>query len=208
MLILLIVALGVGGWYGFKWYTTGEKPPVPIPLAAASESVDETPVSDLLISQHVVDELKPRYIRIDSLNLPNTRVQPVNLDENNLLAYTANIHDAGWYEKSNTPGSGGVILIDGRSIGNTSSGPFKGLYALKFGSKIVLERGDGMIYSYSVVENKDMTIEDVNMTGMTDMTKSAKPGVEALNIITDSGSWVPKLGMFDRRIMLRSILVN
>ena len=208
VLILIVAALGAAGWFGYKWYTTGEKPPLPIPLAAASDSVDETPVSDLQVSQYTVAEQKPRYIRIDTLNLANTRVQPVSLDDNNLLAYPANIHDAGWYQKSNTPGSGGVILLDGRSIGNTSAGPFKGLRALTFGSKIVLERGDGMVYSYSVVENKDMTIDDVNTVGMKDMTKSAKPGVEALNIITDSGSWVPKLGMFDHRIMLRAILVN
>jgi hypothetical protein len=208
MVIILIAALGAAGWFGYKWYTTGERPPVPLPLAAASDAVDETEVSVSQISQYTVADEKPRYVRIDTLDLANTRLKPVGLDANNLLAYPSNIHDAGWYEKSNTPGSGGVILINGRSIGNKSEGPFKGLSSLTFGSKITLERGDGTLHTYSVVENKDMTIEDVNSTGMKNMTLSAKEGIEALNIMSDSGTWVPKLGVFDGRTMVRAILVN
>ncbi len=53
-----------------------------------------------------------------------------------------------------------------------------------------------------------MSLDDVNTKGMKMMAESAVPGKEALNLITCDGKWVPRLGQFDRRIMLRAVLVD
>ncbi|MDB5167717.1 MAG: Sortase family enzyme [Candidatus Saccharibacteria bacterium] len=205
VLAIVIIILGLAGWYGYKWYTTGDLP-FPLAIVSADSRVDESTVTSNQVKTYTVSAAHPRYITIPSLNLGNTRVFPVGLDSNNVLQSPSNINDAGWYSKSSTPGSGGVILIDGHNMGTTKDGAFAKLGTLKKGDKIVLERGDGRTFTYSVVDNQSMSIDEVNATGMTLMGKTAVPGKEALNLMTFDGKWVPRLGMFDRRIMVRTVI--
>jgi LPXTG-site transpeptidase (sortase) family protein len=207
-LFVFILVLAASGWYGYKWYTTGALPPVPLPIAVANTKIDESSVSSALVKDHTVDPMHPRYINIPSLNPEDTRVYPVGLDSNNLLEAPNNIHDAGWYRQSGVPGDGGVVLIQAHNVGVTKKGAFSGLNSLNKGDTIMIERGDGEVFTYSVVENQRMTIEEVNATGMAMMGVSAENGKEALNLITFDGVWVPRLGMFDHRIMLRAVIVE
>ncbi|TAL14750.1 sortase [Patescibacteria group bacterium] len=204
-LIVLVLILVAAGWFGYRWYTTGDLP-LSVPLVSADSHVDESTVTSAQVKTYTVDAAHPRYITIPSIGLGNTRIYPVSLNSNNLLQAPDNINDAGWYSKSSTPGSGGVILIDGHNQGITKNGAFAKLGTLKSGDKIILQRGDGNTFTYKVVDNQSMSIDEVNATGMTMMGKTAVPGKEALNLITFDGKWVPKLGTFDRRIMLRSVI--
>lgn len=207
-LIVIIAILAASGWFGYKWYTTGALPPVPLPLSSGDTDIDESDVSTEQIDEYTVEDLQPRYIRIPSLDLDTTRIYTVGLNSDNLLESPSNIHDAGWYDRSGTPGDGGIILINAHSTGITTNGAFTGLGTLAVGDSIVLERGDGEVFTYKVVENQSMSIDEVNATGMAMMGKSAEPGKEALNLITFDGTWVPRLGMFDRRIMLRAVIAD
>ena len=47
--------------------------------------------------------------------------------------------------------------------------------ALKHGAQIIVERGDGKSFTYRVVENRSMGLEEVNKTGMQMMMKSSLP---------------------------------
>lgn len=43
--IVLVVLLVVAGWFGYRYYTTGEQPPIPVVFAAANPEVDESTVT-------------------------------------------------------------------------------------------------------------------------------------------------------------------
>jgi len=204
-LIILIVVIAAAGWYGYKWYTTGDLP-VDVPIASANSSVDESPVTSTEIDEYIVEPMQARYINIPSLDVQNTRIYPVGLDANNLLTAPANINDVVWYKTSGTPGNGGVLLMQGHNVGINKNGVFYKLSTLVKGDTITIQRGDGEKFVYSVVENNSMSIEQVNATGMKSMGVSAEPGKEALNLMTYDGTWVPRLGMFDRRTMVRAVL--
>lgn len=206
--IILVAVLGAAGWYGYRWYDTGEVLPIPLPLASAETGIEEIPVAPEKVQQHTVPTFHPRYISIADIGIGQTRVFPVGVDQNNQLKSPANIYDAAWYDKSSTPGSGGVILIDGHNGGTTKDGVFAKLINLAIGADIIVDRGDGKSFTYKVVENKSVPIEEVNATGMKIMGESADPTKEGLNLITCDGVYVPRLGMFDRRIMLRAVLVS
>lgn len=206
--ILLIALLVAGGWFGYRWYTTGDIPLASVPLVNAGTIVDESMITPLQVSQYTVTALRPRYIKIPSLDVGNTRIYPVRLDTNNLLEYPSNIHDVGWYEKSDTPGGGTVILLNSHSKGIHENNPLVRLKNLHEGDLITLERGDGKLFNYKVVENEIMTIDKVNDTGMKRMGQPVEASAEGLNIIADDGTWIPKLGTFDRRIMLRAVITE
>lgn len=208
ILIIVIALIAASGWFAYRWYTTGQLPPIKLPLASADTSVDESNVSSLDINQYTVAAIRPRYIQIPSLNLSQTRIYAVGLDANNLLQYASNIHDVGWYQKSNTPGNGGVILLDGRGKGNTTTGPFVDLALIQPGSHIIVARGDGMIYTYSVVDTNTMSFAEAITNGVKKISQAVTQGTETLNIVADAGTWVPKLNMFDHRVLLRASLLN
>ncbi len=203
-----VVVLVATGWYTYRWYMHGDELPVDIPVfVTADPDVDESEVTQELVTTHVVDTYAPRYLSIPALGIQNTRVFGVGVDKNGALMAPANISDVAWYSKSATPGSGGVVLVDGHNGGITRNGVFSRLHTLTQGSIIEIERGDGEKFRYEVRENQSMHIDEVNSTGMSMMLTTAEEGREALNIITCDGKWVPRLGQFDRRIMLRAVLL-
>lgn len=206
LVLVVIVSVIVSGYYIYRWYTTGMLPPIPIPVAKADPSIDESDVSQADVDKYTVPPEQPRYISIDSLGVEKTRVYPVGTNAQNLLETPRNIHDAAWYKKSVTPGHGyGAVLINAHNGGNSKDGVFAKLSTLKEGDEITVERGDGKIFRYTVVENQIMSLDQVNATGMKTMMQSADPSKEGLNLITCAGKWVPSLGQFDQRVMLRAV---
>lgn len=209
LLLGLLLIFGGAGWYVYRWYMHGEEPPIPVAaLVAADPTVDESEVSAQQIIEHTVPAAQPRYISIPSLSVSKTRVFSVGVDEANMLGSPANINDAAWYDKSATPGSGGVVLIDGHNGGISKDGVFANLGTLQRGAIIEVERGDGERFRYEVRENQSMALDEVNASGMKMMMESAESGKEALNLITCDGKWVPQYKQFDRRIMLRAVLIE
>ena len=208
--IVLLGLIGASLWFGYRYFTTGELPPgLNASALTADPRVDESPVTKKQVEQHTVPADQPRYISIPSLGVEDTRVFAVGVTATNQLEAPKNISDAVWYRKSANPGQGyGAVLMDGHNGGITRNGVFAKLGTLETGAKITVERGDGKAFTYQVVENQSMPLEEVNKTGMTMMMKSADETKEGLNIITCDGNWVPRYQQFDRRIMLRAVRVD
>lgn len=196
-------------WYGYAWYTKGTPLPIPIPIAKADPTVDESDIAQSAVDNYTVPANNPRYISIPALGVGKTRVFPVGVTAQNMLDTPRNIHDAAWYKKSMTPGEGyGAVLINGHNGGITKDGVFAKLDTLKPGDEITVERGDGKMFTYAVVENQIMDLDEVGKTGMKTMMQSATPGKEGLNLITCAGKWVPRLQQFDQRVMLRAAAID
>ena len=207
--LVFVAVLVASGWFAYRWYTTGEEFPLPIPIASANPSVDESDIPKAEIDNYTVPATHPRYIDIPKLGISNVRVTKVGVTTNNLLDVPKNINDTAWYEKSVTPGQGyGAVLINGHNGGITKDGVFAKLSTLKPGDEITIERGDGKKFTYSVVENESITLQEVNSTGMKKLIRPADDEKEGLSLITCDGKWIPKLQQFDRRIMLRAVIVD
>lgn len=209
LMIILIGLVAAVGWYGYRWYTTGEEPPLPIPIASADSRIDESSLSQAKVNNYTVPATEPRYISIPALKLSMARVMQVGITTDGQLDVPKNINDTAWFKDSATPGSGvGAVLIDGHNGGRTKQGVFAKLSTLQTGDRITIERGDGKKFTYKVVENKSMALEEVNATGMRKMTQSIESDKEGLSVITTDGKWVPRYKQFDRRIMLRAVIVE
>ena len=205
MYFVIIVLLAVSAYYSYRWFMTGE---LPIVKAAnlGMQKVDETPVTEAQVKTHSVPSNHPRYISIPAIGVSQTRVFGVGVNKNNILDAPNNINDAVWYNKSATPGSGfGAVLIDAHNGGYTKDGVFVDLYKLAKGDEVQLERGDGKLMRYRVVSNDTMSLDDVNTYGMKNMMMSVDANKEGLSLITCAGNYVPRLGQFDKRVMIRAV---
>ncbi|MBH1980829.1 sortase [Candidatus Saccharibacteria bacterium] len=207
--IVLVVLLVVAGWFGYRYYTTGEQPPIPVAFAAANPEVDESTVTSEQKDSHKVPANLPRYISIPALGVDSARVMSVGVKSNGELDTPKNIFDVGWYDKSATPGSGSsALLLDGHNGGPTKGGVFEKLPELKLGDQITIERGDGKKYTYEVAENKTLSLDDLNSGGMKRMSESASDVSEGLNLISCTGNWVPAKNTYDQRVTIRAIAVE
>ena len=207
--VIIVLLICGGAWSIYTWYTKGTPLPIPVPIAKADPTVDESDVAPAAINSYTVPAAHPRYISIPSLDVGKSRIYPVGVNAYNLLETPRNIHDVAWYKKSMTPGSGyGAVLMNAHNGGNTKDGVFAKLDTLKPGDEIIVERGDGKKFTYSVVENQIMSLEEATKRGMQLMTQSATAGKEGLNLITCAGKWIPKMQQFDQRVMLRAVIVD
>ena len=171
------------------------------------DEVDETDVTDEMKAEHIVAADRPRYLSIEKLGIVNARVLSVGTTSAGQLGTPLGIFDVGWYTESSKPGTGGTMLMDGHNGGPTKEGVFKHLPDLESGDIIKLERGDGKIFNYRVVENLMFSISDAN-TNMSMMFFSAEPGTEGLNLITCTGQWSQAQRTYLSRNFIRAVLTE
>lgn len=185
----------------------GSERAVVITSPVTEATVDETEISEQAITSYVVALDRPRYISIPKLGVRNARVLPISLTGSGQLGTPSGIFDAGWYVNSSRPGQGGTMLIDGHNGGPTKTGIFKHLPSLVEGDLIMIERGDGIVFTYQVVDNNTYILDEANAK-MAQMTTSPVPGTESISIITCTGEWSQVQNTYLSRQFLRAILVN
>lgn len=169
-----------------------------------SETVDENDISDAEKTAHIVAADRPRYLSIEKLGIVNARIVEVGVSNIGRLQTPTSIFDVGWYRSSGKPGSGGTLLLDGHNGGPTKSGVFKRLPELEYGDIIVIERGDGAVFKYKVVENENVALSEAD-SKMSVMQTSPIYGTESVSIITCTGVWSVKQQTYLSRQFLRAI---
>ncbi len=167
--------------------------------------VDETEVTVEQRAEYTVAADRPRYLSIEKLGIKNARVLPMGVNDSGELDTPGNIFDVGWYTQSARPGYGGVIVIDGHNGGPNIEGVFKHLDQLYAGDLITLERGDGAIFTYKVVENKTVPLSEADDYMVTAFT-SPVPGTEALTLISCVGEWSSVQQTYLSRQFTRAVL--
>ncbi|MCQ2049655.1 MAG: class F sortase [Candidatus Saccharibacteria bacterium] len=180
--------------------------------AVTSTTKDEEPLVEVEPTKKEIEEYNvpaenPRYLTIEKLGRFNARVIMVGTKgENNELAAPNNIFDVGWYEKSGKPGEGKTMILDGHRGGpNEPNGIFNKLETLATGEIIKIERGDGEIFQYKVVENKTYPSNSSDI--MLDAKESPIEGEESISIITCVGGWDLKNQTYDARQLLRAVKI-
>lgn len=132
------------------------------------------------IESYQVSPLLPRTLSVPALAL-KARVMQVGVNSKNQMQAPDNIFDTAWYKGSARPGETGAVVIDGYQSGPTRDGIFINISKLRLGDLIEIERGDGQVFKYSVVEVESKPFGEVNMNKVMKPIDSDTPG---LNLIT------------------------
>ena len=174
------------------------------------EELVEVEPTEEEVYEYTVPDGDPRYLTIADLGIYSARILPMKVKDDGSLATPNNVYDVGWYEDSGRPGEGGTILIDGHNGGPHVTGVFKYLPDLAIGSIISIERGgDGLVYNYRVVENKEVSIVDGSADKyMSTAMKSPEAGKESVTLITCSGEWSDSRKTYLSRQFVRAVLVE
>lgn len=171
------------------------------------EELIETPPTETEVYEYVVAPDRPRYLTIERLGIRNARILSMGVNEKGELDTPRNIFDVGWYESSGKPGQGGTMMIDGHNGGPHVHGVFKDLPSLVIGDIIKVERGDGVVFNYKVVENKAVPLAESNGY-MPEAGKSPEKGKESVTLITCTGDWSDQQQTYLSRQFTRAVLVD
>ena len=177
-----------------------------ISTPSEDETIDETPITEAAVAEYNVAADRPRYLSVPKLGITNARVIPVGLSTAGQLQTPNNIYDVAWYTGSSKPGTGGTMLLNGHNGGPTKTGVFKHLGDLVEGDIITVERGDGAIFNYSVVENLVFSLQEANQQ-MNRMLTTPETGKESISVITCTGEWSQVQRTYLSRQFLRAVLV-
>ena len=171
------------------------------------EELVEIEPTETEVREYVVAPDRPRYLTISKLGIGKTRILPMGVNTSGELATPNNIFDVGWYEASGKPGQGGTMIIDGHNGGPHVLGVFKNLPSLAEGDIIEIERGDGIIYKYSVVENNTVALSDADAY-MAVAAQSPDPDKESVTLITCTGEWSQQRKTYLSRQFVRAVLAE
>jgi len=181
-LAAILVLLGLG--IGIHTYLTNKQAINTVQTAEASQSSAPAGQSDPLLAYTVAPDM-PRFLRIPKIDV-YSRVKPVGLDASNQIQAPGSVGDTGWFNKSAKPGEAAATasLLDGHISGWTEKGVFHRLHELTAGDNLSIEKGDGSVLNYRVVDIKEYNKDAVDMGAA---LSTIEPGKQGLNIMTCIG---------------------
>ena len=171
------------------------------------EELIEVEPTEQEVREYTVAPDRPRYLTVEKLGINKARILPMGVNAKGELATPNNIFDVGWYEASGKPGQGGTMIIDGHNGGPHVLGVFKSLPNLAEGDIITVERGDGVVYKYAVVENKAVLLSESDAY-MATAARSPEQGKESVTLISCTGEWSQQQGTYLSRQFTRAVLVE
>lgn len=174
--------------------------------AVTNFELDETEPTESEVAEYIVAPDRPRYLMIEKLGIARSRIIPVG-SANGEMGTPNDIFDVGWYTGSGKPGQGKTMIIDGHNGGPHVLGVFKALPSLATGDIIQVERGDGQLFRYKVVENKEVPLAEADAY-MHVAAISPEPGKESVTLISCTGEWSQAQGTYLSRQFTRAILVE
>ena len=208
VILLLVFLIRVASFENYYYNENeGSERAVTISTNEETEELIEEEPTKTEIAEYTVAPDRPRYLSIEKLGIKNSRVLPMGVKSSGELDTPRNVYDVGWYEGSGKPGQGGTMIIDGHNGGPHVLGVFKNTPKLKSGDIITIERGDGVVYRYAVVENNEIPLSEAN-DYMVTAKKSPEPGKESVTLITCTGEWSQQQGTYLSRQFTRAILVE
>ena len=207
LLILFLVFLIRVATFEQGYYSEKEGSERAVTEQVDNRELDETKPTETEVAEYTVAPDRPRYLSIEKLGITNSRILPMGVNTSGELDTPNNIFDVGWYESSGKPGGGGTMLIDGHNGGPHVYGVFKRLPELTTGDIIQVERGDGKVFKYKVVENVSVPLSDSDKY-MATAAKSPETGKESVTLISCTGEWSQAQGTYLSRQFTRAILVE
>lgn len=170
----------------------------------SEELIEVEPTEEEVVEYSVAPD-RPRYLTVEKLGIINARILPMGVNSRGELDTPRNIFDVGWYEGSGKPGQGGTLIIDGHNGGPHVSGVFKNLPNLTNGDAIKVERGDGVVFEYVVVENNTIPLDEAD-NYMPIAAQSPEDGMESLTLISCTGEWSQRRDTYLSRQFVRAVI--
>lgn len=191
LLFVLVILVGVGVYFATK---PSVQPAQAEVITNSTDTPDEDKPENYNWQGGPTD---PKYIDLPTISASGF-IQRAGVDQNKQIAVPNNVHLAAWFIDSVRPGEKGLSIIDGHVTGRTTDGIFKNLGAIQEGAEFTVERGDGTVLRYEV-----MDIVTLPADKSASALFSQNPKVtNQLNLITCGGDFDTSADQYKDRIIV------
>ena len=209
IILLCLLTLGViaGVFFGLKWYLDEFNQNNEVVNPDGTTVVDGITIGEIPESEWYVPAENPKFLSIPSIGINNARVENLGIKAGTASQMDDPIYSmsVGWYRDSARPGDGfGVGLYDGHFGVGAYKAVFTNLARVAIGAEVIIERGDGAKFTYSVVENTTAPLADININAI---VASFDPNVEGIMLITCAGTWDVASQAYDQRTFVRAVII-
>lgn len=183
-----------------------EEEPEPEGPADGNEPlVPEVEITDW--SAYQVASNKPRYLTVAEAGLYNVPVIEIGVTSAGAMDAPSDAHIVGWYYRSAYPGRVGnwATVIDGHG-GALGDGVFRTLPNVSVGGEIMIEMGDGRVFTYIVTEKVLKTKGAEADAYMKVADRPVDAETPTLTLITCTGDWIRAEQTYTHRLFVRAVL--
>jgi hypothetical protein len=166
-----------------------------------SSTLSEAKPSTNTMAAYSVAPDKPKYITVPSLGI-YARVIEVGVTKSDAVGTPSNCYDTAWFNQSAKPGQNGATLIDGHVLCPVHGAVFTQLKNIQDGAQIIITMGDNSTYSYTV---RSTSIQNKDTINVNNLIKSIDPNKQGLNLITCTGTYLPKEETFNNRFIVYAV---
>lgn len=193
--IVLVICVALLIWL-YPWRATSPAPQPPEIVTYSTDKPEEAKPNPADYTWKG-DMNMPKSISLPSIGAEGF-VQRVGVDQHKQIAVPTNVHVAGWYVESRSPGSDGLSIIDGHLDGPTAGGIFANLANLSAGDQFTLTFGDDSKKSFVVRRVQTLPAADAAA-----VLFSQDPAIgRQLNLITCGGAFNKPAGTYDDRVVV------
>jgi len=166
----------------------------------------ESGISDQAIADYNVTKPEyPRYLRIPELGV-SARIKGLGENAKGEVDAPWNINDVGWYTGSTRPGNpNGSSLLLGHVSGWSGPGVFKNIEGMDAGTRFEVEKGNGDIVTYEVVNSRTIPLDNVDMGKI---LAEEVPGEHDLKLMTCAGKYIRDTGTYTERTVVYAKVVS
>lgn len=202
-LVVSLALIGFGAYGLWQKYQFTNRPPIKADdvVIYSTDKPDETPVKNYDDFKAVSNT--PRKISIRSIGIDGC-IQKVGIDQNKAIAVPTNVHVAGWYVNSPSPGEKGVSVIDGHFQGRYSDAIFDKIKELTIGEDVKIILGDGSERNFKIVSVNNYSVREANTQQYNQLAGVNKQ----LTLITCGGRYDTKTKSYDKRVIVRAKLID
>lgn len=191
----VVVAFGI---VDYLRVSNGGNTPQPDVLTSVSdEPSEQKPV--IKDDEYVVPADQPRVVAVSKLGI-NAYIQRVGVDTLGAIATPNNIHIAGWYVNSKSPGEQGVSIIDGHVGGRYRAGVFERIHELAAGDSITVQFDDMSWKEFAVSDVAEYAKEE------TARPLFAPAEGKVLRLITCGGNYDKNARTYSHRTIVTAMM--
>lgn len=199
LLVAVVVAVGLivyGGLGLYRWWQKTHGAPV------VSDNFDVVEPDETVIS--VTDQppfsytaQEPKKIVLPSIGASGY-IQKVGKTKDSAVGVPSNIHLAGWYSGSATPGDVGLSIVDGHLQGRYRDGIFHRLGEMKVGDTVQVIYGDDATKEFEVVSVKNIPVAQAGQA----MLVKEPTITQQLTLITCGGAYTESDRSYAERVLV------
>lgn len=205
----VLILAATAGYYWYRWYYTGVKPPIASSLVSSTVPAKSTHGDSTSQLVEATGNTEPKYLNAPTISSQSVEVYKFDLTSSNTVDLSIFKGNAGWLDMTGFPGQGfGRTVLAINPVNAPATGPSLAKFGdIQIGDPIAVTRVDNKVYNYKVTDVQVVGVKDFYKSELSKLINpEATDDSESLGVVLAAGNWVPKDGQYSKYVLVTASL--